>query len=203
MSTQPEALRLADEMTEYVNTFGRENTHTMLMCNAVVELRSLHAEVLRAAPAQAPAPCTCPSGDGSLRWPCPVHPQVVDAATAPVAPGEPLKGWKFNHARQHPDPDQGGAWEIGFLDDEDDRFSAIVTVDTGLYYEDDQAEPLAKAILARLQAASAPAPRQHVTDGDIERIAYRHTGRPIDSQHLALIVQVVRSVEQIQESGAA
>jgi hypothetical protein len=60
MSTQPEALRLADEMTEYVNTFGRENTHTMLMCQAVVELRSLHAEVevLRAATEVAPAPVT-------------------------------------------------------------------------------------------------------------------------------------------------
>lgn len=22
----------------------------------------------------APITCTCPSGDGSLRWPCPVHP---------------------------------------------------------------------------------------------------------------------------------
>lgn len=21
--------------------------------------------------------CTCPSGDGSLRWPCPVHPPTV------------------------------------------------------------------------------------------------------------------------------
>lgn len=80
--------------------------------------------------AQTARQCTCPSGDGSLRWPCPVHPQVMDAATA-------------------------------------------------------------------------PAPRQHVTDGDIERIAYRHTGRPIDSQHLALIVKVVRSVEQMQEGGAA
>lgn len=28
-------------------------------------------------------PCTCPSGDGSLRWPCPVHaPSVADAPTA-------------------------------------------------------------------------------------------------------------------------
>lgn len=31
----------------------------------------------------AQTPCTCPSGDGSLRWPCPVHaPSVADAPTA-------------------------------------------------------------------------------------------------------------------------
>ncbi len=28
----------------------------------------------RAAMLQAAPVCTCPSGDGSLRWPCPVHP---------------------------------------------------------------------------------------------------------------------------------
>lgn len=28
----------------------------------------------RLAPSDAPARCTCPSGDGSLRWPCPSHP---------------------------------------------------------------------------------------------------------------------------------
>jgi hypothetical protein len=40
---------------------------------------------LRAAqPAQAPT-CTCPSGDGSLRWPCPVHPP--EAVPAPVQAG--------------------------------------------------------------------------------------------------------------------
>jgi len=26
--------------------------------------------------------CTCPSGDGSLRWPCPEHPPVVDDTAA-------------------------------------------------------------------------------------------------------------------------
>jgi len=25
--------------------------------------------------------CTCPSGDGSLRWPCPAHPQAVAGLT--------------------------------------------------------------------------------------------------------------------------
>ncbi|HBR1369375.1 TPA: hypothetical protein L9L60_002046 [Klebsiella pneumoniae] len=31
-------------------------------------------EKIRAAMLQASPVCTCPSGDGSLRWPCPVHP---------------------------------------------------------------------------------------------------------------------------------
>lgn len=72
-------------------------------------------------------------------------------APEPVAGvAEPLPGWKLNHARRHPDPDQAGSWEIGFLDDEDDRFSPIITVDTGLYFQEKHAEPLARAILSRL-----------------------------------------------------
>ncbi|MBG2633846.1 DUF551 domain-containing protein [Klebsiella michiganensis] len=39
-------------------------------------VRALRAAMLPAAPA-----CTCPSGDGSLRWPCPVHP-----GNSPVIP---------------------------------------------------------------------------------------------------------------------
>ncbi len=38
------------------------------------QLRERIARVLRAAMLQAEPVCTCPSGDGSLRWPCPVHP---------------------------------------------------------------------------------------------------------------------------------
>jgi hypothetical protein len=33
-----------------------------------------------------PASCTCPSGDGSLRWPCPAHPSEAKPAV-PVADG--------------------------------------------------------------------------------------------------------------------
>lgn len=40
----------------------------------------------RAAMLQASAVCTCPSGDGSLRWPCPVH-----AGNSPAIPD----GWKM------------------------------------------------------------------------------------------------------------
>lgn len=84
-----------------------------------------------------------------------------------AAPRAPLPGgWTFNHARRHPDPDQDGAWEIGFIDDEDDRFSPIITVDTGLYYQDDQAEPLARAILAKL-TEPRHAPRAPLTDEQI------------------------------------
>lgn len=37
----------------------------------------------QAAPTAPQAVCTCPSGDGSLRWPCPAHP----APQPPAAPG--------------------------------------------------------------------------------------------------------------------
>jgi len=33
-----------------------------------------------------PAPCTCPSGDGSLRWPCPAHPNA-DYSRLTLSPG--------------------------------------------------------------------------------------------------------------------
>jgi hypothetical protein len=65
-------------------------------------------------------------------------------------PVEPLKGWKLNHARKH--PDEEGVAEIGYLDPEDDRFAPILTVDTGLYYQDAQALPLVVAILSMLSA---------------------------------------------------
>lgn len=59
------------------------------------------------------------------------------------------RGWKFNHARQS--ADDPGVWEIGWLEEGDDWFSPIVTVDTGLYYQTDDAGPLARAILDRLK----------------------------------------------------
>lgn len=42
------------------------------LCDAeeeLIEVVNRRAAMLQAAPV-----CTCPSGDGSLRWPCPVHP---------------------------------------------------------------------------------------------------------------------------------
>lgn len=38
------------------------------------QLREQIARTVRSAMLQASPVCTCPSGDGSLRWPCPVHP---------------------------------------------------------------------------------------------------------------------------------
>ena len=37
-------------------------------------------------------PCTCPSGDGSLRWPCPAHPVAVPEgwALVPVEPTDAM-----------------------------------------------------------------------------------------------------------------
>ncbi|WP_421057556.1 hypothetical protein [Klebsiella variicola] len=43
---------------------------------ALIEVVNRRAALLQAAPV-----CTCPSGDGSLRWPCPVHP-----GNSPVVP---------------------------------------------------------------------------------------------------------------------
>lgn len=43
---------------------------------ALIEVVNRRAAMLQGAPA-----CTCPSGDGSLRWPCPVHP-----GNSPVIP---------------------------------------------------------------------------------------------------------------------
>lgn len=86
-------------------------------------------------------------------------------AAAQSAPSEPAQGelpplpagWKFNHARQQTDDDGpvDGVWEIGWLEVDDNYFAPIVTVDTGLYYQDKDAEPLAKAILARLTESRA------------------------------------------------
>ncbi len=78
---------------------------------------------------------------------------LVAAATAVQALPS---GWNFNHAQQQTD-DEGpvaGVWQIGWLEVDDDYFAPIITVDTGLYYQDQDAEPLAKAILSRLAIPS-------------------------------------------------
>lgn len=64
---------------------------------------------------------------------------------------EPLpNGWAFNEVRKA--KDEEGIWEIGFKNHEDGWFAPILTVNTGFYYQDNAAEPLARAILARLSA---------------------------------------------------
>lgn len=75
----------------------------------------------------------------------------------PTETVEPLKGWKLNHVQY---VRGSGTAEIGYLDPEDDRFSPTVTVDTGLYYQPEQAAPLAVAILAMLQDATPPSQQE-------------------------------------------
>jgi hypothetical protein len=65
--------------------------------------RQVESATLAAQPAQAPT-CTCPSGDGSLRWPCPVHPPAP--VPAPVQAGDPVaevcSGWRIAFVGSEP-----------------------------------------------------------------------------------------------------
>ncbi|EPI3538184.1 hypothetical protein [Klebsiella pneumoniae] len=63
----------------------------------------------RAAMLQASPVCTCPSGDGSLRWPCPVHPgnSPVIPDGYVMVPKEPTKeminaGWLYYMGTKNP-----------------------------------------------------------------------------------------------------
>lgn len=61
------------------------NTLSMYAVDAVAAIAEVKGwNACRAAMLQAEPVCTCPSGDGSLRWPCPVHPgnspAIPDAA---------------------------------------------------------------------------------------------------------------------------
>ncbi|HGX3119035.1 TPA: hypothetical protein ACNH3O_005201 [Klebsiella pneumoniae] len=59
------------------------NTLSMYAVDAVAAIAEVKGwNACRAAMLQASPVCTCPSGDGSLRWPCPVHP-----GNSPVIPG--------------------------------------------------------------------------------------------------------------------
>ncbi len=99
------------------------------------------------------------------------------APAEPVAPPEPLLGWKLEAAQQAQDSDGdpvGGVWELGHLDG-DGNFYAVATVDTGNYDQPEAAEPLARAILARLAApvsADAQKPCDH--DWVLPRGASQH-----------------------------
>lgn len=63
-----------------------------------------HAQLAPASPV-----CTCPSGDGSLRWPCPVHPgnSPVIPDGYVMVPKEPTKeminaGWLYYMGTKNP-----------------------------------------------------------------------------------------------------
>ncbi|WP_053092797.1 hypothetical protein [Klebsiella pneumoniae] len=58
------------------------NTLSMYAVDAVAAIAEVKGwNACRAAMLQTSPVCTCPSGDGSLRWPCPVHP-----GNSPVIP---------------------------------------------------------------------------------------------------------------------
>lgn len=89
---------------------------------AMAEMRNVHPPLTRsdcrrliraALAAAAPeARCTCPSGDGSLRWPCPDHPprHQVDAVGV-MTYGEAAAAIGINSAiRRIEAGDAGGAW---------------------------------------------------------------------------------------------
>jgi hypothetical protein len=55
----------------------------------VAEVKKCQCDEQR--PLNPPPNCTCPSGDGSLRWPCPAHP--------PTPQGQPSAG--LSHGADH------------------------------------------------------------------------------------------------------
>lgn len=96
---------------------------------------------LAAAP-QPPEACTCPSGDGSLRWPCPQHPPEEDSNPAE------FDGIKTNAAPvQMPEP--VGVAHSGQLDNVKDGYAYVYPVgsvgaDCKLYTEHQVRELLAR-----------------------------------------------------------
>lgn len=59
---------------------------------AVVEDITAAVAALLSQPTPTAESCTCPSGDGSLRWPCPVHPPADAHDAKGMAPGTVLRG---------------------------------------------------------------------------------------------------------------
>ncbi|OCZ64328.1 hypothetical protein A7P23_27745 [Achromobacter xylosoxidans] len=55
---------------------GMQEANAAFIMAARAALPALLDEVERLRAAQDARPCTCPSGDGSLRHPCPAHPQT-------------------------------------------------------------------------------------------------------------------------------
>ena len=116
------------------------------------DVRLACAAVKRAALAQPPAPtaqqCTCPSGDGSLRWPCPQHPaNIAQPVQQPGAEPDEFLGLPFNEAKTR----------ILALDAESARGMAIsFMIQLGL-----------------LQKYAAPAQRQPLSDEQIDSLTFQ------------------------------
>ncbi|MGR7310616.1 DUF551 domain-containing protein [Klebsiella aerogenes] len=103
----PAPVALKDhQMRELVNQLR----DTAIQYHGTQQLREQIARVIRAAMLQAELVCTCPSGDGSLRWPCPVHPGnslVIPDTWIPVSERMPETdgnywGWWSESKRQGP-----------------------------------------------------------------------------------------------------
>ncbi len=73
------------------------NTLSMYAVDAVAAIAEVKGwNACRAAMLQVSPVCTCPSGDGSLRWPCPVHPgnsPVIPDTRIPVCERCGDEGW--------------------------------------------------------------------------------------------------------------
>lgn len=84
MDSEPVAWLLSGGGTKDVVCFDSGNAYADPLREVTPLYR--HAQPVPVAPV-----CTCPSGDGSLRWPCPVHP-----GNSPVIPDGMLKiGYMF------------------------------------------------------------------------------------------------------------
>lgn len=84
------------------------------------------------------------------------------------AQGEALCGWRLDAAYQAIDSDGdiiAGVWELGSRDD-DGNFYAVATVDTGNYDQPEAAEPLARAILARLASPASASTASQARGGE-------------------------------------
>jgi len=115
-------------------------------CGSIVLARSVYCMTCIQCGAAGPDGDHATDEAAIAAWNSRSHPQDAQI----VQP--PLLGWTFNHTQQQTDEDGPvpGTWEIGWLDDEDGSFSSILVLDTWLYNQEDVAEPLARAILARL-----------------------------------------------------
>jgi len=91
--------------------------------------------------------CTCPSGDGSLRWPCPQHPpessnkeetfRIVKGVYNKEAAREALlhnlfiRGWTLRH--QLEDAACGGPYTVTLAENSDGLYVGVVLADFGYF----------------------------------------------------------------------
>nr|WP_227670019.1 DUF551 domain-containing protein [Klebsiella variicola] len=86
--TVPAALRYLAENERPFGGESRFNAAHLYQLAREIELMAEAPLYRHAQPAPASSVCSCPSGDGSLRWPCPVHP-----GNSPVIQDSSVIGW--------------------------------------------------------------------------------------------------------------